>query len=298
MSLVQRLINVQFVKASGTFSEAVPPANTLTLSGLRTSAKIRYAGGNTKGTMQLAVYGMTPGTMNDLSTLGMQVQLVPRNMVTVLAGDAVNGMATVFQGTCTNVFADYNASPDVCLRVEATVGLDLSVSASKSASFPNGLDVSTVLQGIASNLGLGFQNYGVTAKLPPSYFWGSPLDQIGSIVKAANIQSVIDVTQTIPTLVIWPKGQGRGGQVALISPDSGLVGYPSWCAFGLSLKTLFNPAIGYGSTVEVQSSLPQASGNWIVYGIDLDLESMVYNGNWFMTLDPCVRPGTDIPAAL
>lgn len=284
MSFVRRQINVTFTLGTGAFGES--GKNTVKLSGLRIAAKIVKAGGPSMSTLQMQVYGMTFSQMNQLSTLGMQLILVRRNTVTVEAGDDEGGFATVFVGTITNAWADMQSAPDVPFRVEAHTGLIESVSTAAPSSFTGPTNVSVVMSSLATQMGLSFENSGVSVQLSNPYFYGSPRNQAKAAAQAAGIEWIIDNGK----LAIWPKGQARGGQIPLISPDTGMINYPAYTSKGVSVQTLFNPSIGYGEKVKVQSSLTPANGEWVVCGLDYDLDAQVIGGKWMTTVST-VRPG-------
>ena len=70
-----------------------------------------------------------------------------------------------------------------------------------------------------------------------------------------------------------------------ISPDLGLVGYPTFTYQGVIVKALFNSSLKYGSLIEVQSSLKPATGTWVVTNLTYELESETPNGAWFMRIE-------------
>ncbi len=130
-------------------------------------------------------------------------------------------------------------------------------------------------------MNMGFENNGVTARLPTSYYGGSPFEQAQLIVKHAGIEWNAGERGV---LAIWNPGQARGGAVADVSPETGLVGYPNYTANGLDLKTIFNPSITQGSRINVKSSLTGANGEWIVDKTSHELESQVPKGSWYTHL--------------
>ena len=289
MTFVQRTIDVVFTLGNtvngnpNNFKEN-NGANTVRLSGLRVSAKITKAGFPQLGHAQLAIYGMTKSLMDQLSTLGVQVQLVPRNTVTVLAGDVVNGQSVVFVGTIYQAWGDYSAQPEVPFYVEANTAFGIANAPLTPTSFNGSADAVVILSGLAAAAGLNFENSGVSGiKISNPYFYGSPLDQIRKCKQA--IEGQVGIVVDDATLAIWPKNGARNGTPPLISPGSGMVGYPNYNANGISLKTVFNPNVGFMKKITVQSSLgAPANGEWIVYGMDHDLESQVFNGQWFSML--------------
>ena len=278
MALVQRLLTVTFTQANGTFQKS--GQNTTTLSKLRMKAKIVKAGGTSMGTAQLEIYGITRSDMNALSTLGMQYILTGRNTVSVQAGD-VNGMTQVFSGGITNAWADFQSSPDVVFHVSAQAGLAASVETGPPSSYKGPVDVATVMGNLAGKAGLTLENNGVKTKLPTSYFYGSLRNQIVKCAENAGIGHYIDDDK----LAIWPANGNRQGDTPLISPSTGMVGYPAYVVQGIMLKTIFNPAIKFMGQVEVKGSiLTPANSVWNVYSLGHDLNSMVVGGDWFSNI--------------
>lgn len=279
MSFKQRLMKATFVLGKGTFGKS--GENQTTVGGLRMSARIRRAGGPGKCTCSLEVYGMKLDDMNKLSTLGMVATTQRRNTVTIEAGDE-DGYTTVFQGVIMNAYPDFNGMPDVPFRVEGQTGLGDAIAPADPRSYPNGAAVSDILSSIANKLGAPFENNGVTTKLSEgSYYYGSLYNQALNVVQDAGISwNCLDDG----TLAIWNPGESRGGKAPLISPESGLVGYPSFSSNGIALRTIYNPSIGFGKKIVVQSSLQAACGTWSVYDLNHSLDCLIPHGSWFSDL--------------
>jgi hypothetical protein len=304
-SFVQRLINVSFTLANGQFIEgssqgsptAASGVNTATVSGLRASARINKAGGSVMGELDLQVWGMTRSLMDQLSTLGQAVQLLTRNTVTITAGDAISGMGTVFIGTTVNCWGDYNSAPEVPFHVEAQTAAAGAVIPMPPTSISGSADVATMLSGLATRLSLKFENNGINTKISNAYYAGSARDQVLAIVRDANINWN---NGDDGILAIWPKGKSRGGSIPYIAPEHGLIGYPTYTANGIEVRCIFNPSIGLGGQIQVQSSLKEASKNWIVYGMNHSLDAMLPGGLWESRLycypigapTPILTPGT------
>jgi hypothetical protein len=86
-------------------------------------------------------------------------------------------------------------------------------------------------------------------------------------------------------LTIWPKGKARGGAIPLISPDTGMVGYPTLSARGIIVTTYFNPSISFGKNIKLQSSLELANGEWNVNSLVHTLEAEIPKGQWITRLE-------------
>lgn len=300
MALVKRKLRATISLASiegqaQTFANS-GGADTVIIENLRMSAEILHAGGPSDGTLDLTVYGLSLSTINRLSTLGMQINLVPKNQIVLEAGEDdgnggfANG-AAVFTGYILAAFGDFNASPDVSFHLSAHTLTPQAVIPAKASSFKGSADVATIMSGLATLMGLKFENSGVTGQLSNAYFSGSTKTQAQACVDAAGI-SWNHGDGGI--LAIWPKNGSRDGQAPFVSPTTGMKGYPTYTAYGISIETLFNPSIGFGQKIIVQSKLQAACGNWTVYGLSHHLESEVIDGQWFSTV-LCYNPKLPTP---
>lgn len=274
------------------FTESGTDVMTLP-SGLRMSARIMNAGKSAGdggeaaagASLALKIYGMTLSQMNQLATLGMVYAQIRQNKVTVLAGDVSAPLAIAFIGSVQQAWIDFSAMPDVAFHVSALALGAESVLPADPTSIKQGVDVASLMEGFAKQMNLTFENNGVDAKLPASYFYGSPASQASACAAAAGISWFVDRG----VLAIWPKGKSRGGTVPLISKKTGLVGYPAFTSYGLALRTVFNPDLRFQAQVKVQTDLDKENaplginsvGNWTIYTLDHDIESMVPNGKWF-----------------
>ena len=259
--------------------------NTLTLTNLRMSAKVIKAGGPALGTAQLSIWGMTLSQMNQLSTLGLRVQLVPKNILTISAGDVGGSPTTVFIGSITQAYADFRSAPDVQFQIIAQVTAVDNAAPAQALSYKGTTDAALVMNNLAGKMNCSFENNGVTTKLSNPYFSGSARSQAQTCADHAGIGWVVDNG----TLAIWPKNGARGGTIPLISPATGMESYPTFTAQGVMVRTLFNPAIKFGGNVQVQSDLTAACGTFAVYSLNHSLDCLVPKGNWFSDVG-CYNP--------
>ena len=263
--------------------------------------------------MNLDIYGMTLSQMSQLSTLGQQIQLVPRNTITVTAGDAISGMGTVFIGDVVNCYVDFKGMPEVVFRVEAYAMGAAAVIAVQPLSYPSGADVATVMSGIATQAGYQFNNYGVSQRLPTgTYLPGSARAQLLKVVKTTGISWNGGDNGTVN---IWPKNGSIGGAVPVVAPppNGQMIGYPTVTVNGIIVENIYDPSISLGSKIQVMSSLQSSlsaalgqtnpgatnvqnpqSGIWAVYDVDLDLNTLVPGGAWKMVLK-CINPNFYAP---
>lgn len=291
MTFTKKIIEVVFTlspvtDAAGTVTNDQPVfagtnSNTVTLTGYRTSVHVTKAGGASMGEAHLSIYGMSLQLMNQLSTLGRTPVIIGRNLVSISAGDA-NGLSLIFQGTINQAFTDLGSAPDGRFDVDAYSLLFQAVQSIPPTSTRGSTDVALIMQNLSTQMGLRFENNGVTDIIPPIYLAGSAKSQAEELVKLAQIEWNQGDNGTV---AIWPKNGSRNGAIPLISPQTGLVGYPYPSGGGLlGLKTLFNPAINFGSQIRVQSSITPACGVWTICQLEHALESEMPGGQWFTSL--------------
>lgn len=271
---------------------AASGSDEITVSGLRTSVQIQNSGAAAGSMAQVSVWGLNRSVMNQLSTLGMVINMVPRNVLTVTAGDDASGMSTVFVGTILQAWGDYSGSPDVPFRFECQAGAAEAVIPYPATSYDGSTEVSVILSAIAGRMGWGFENSGVNERLASPYFSGSAMQQVRTVAEQANINASLINN----TLCIWPRYAAREqGSIPLLSPPpvGQMVGYPSFTQQGILIKNIFDPRITFGGQVKVESSIllrdqldriQSEESLWNVYKMDLALEALLPGGQWMATI--------------
>lgn len=291
MSFTQKKIEVTFTLAAVTDAAgnmtsqpvfAGSNANQVTLKGLRVSAEIHKAGGASQGEAQLRIYGMSLQLMNQLSTLGRTPVILGKNEISISAGDDSAPLALVFKGTITQAYTDLGGAPESMFQVSAYSMAYQAVQSIPPTSFRGGVDVAVIMQNLATQMGLSFENNGASVMLSNPYFEGSAKSQAEAAVAAAGIEWNAGDNGV---LAIWPKTGYRNLPPPTISASTGMVGYPYPSGQGLlGLKTRFNPNINFGARVEVDSIIKPACGAWTVCSLLHDIESETPDGQWFTSI--------------
>lgn len=277
----RKSIELTITLGTGTFGEDV--GDTVTLSGFRVTVDVSQPGGDSMGMCQVRVYGLRADMMNRLTTIGpVNTAIKAKNSILIAAGDEGGAMNVVFSGTIFDAWADYNNAPDVPFNILGYAGLDSAVKPVNATSYKGSVDVATILQEIATgDMGLTFENNGVSVQLVNPYFSGSSLNKVRAIAAAANINWTIDRG----VLAIWPDETARQGDTPNISPETGMVGYPALSSKGMTVRMLFNPHVTIGRDVQVQSAIPMACGKWRVFSVAHNLSCVAPDGPWFTIAD-------------
>jgi hypothetical protein len=268
MAFVQRLIDVSFSMGGG---------GAVNLSGLRVSCKLANAGSPSQGNAEVTIYGMTLSQMNQLSQIGRQYGVLQPNYISIFAGDKQSGMPLAFSGQIGSAWVDGQSQPEVCFRVSAWAAQLQALMTSTPTSVAGSADVATLLQQIAKAAGLQFENNGVDKKIANPYLPRSYREQIMSLCSATGVQWTIDNG----LLAIWPTGQSRNGSPIDVSPETGMVGYPSFNQQAVIVRTIYNSNLALGKQIKVKSQLTPANGTWNISNVAHDIESMVPNGQRF-----------------
>lgn len=293
MSFRRRFVNLKFQLGEGEFGAA--GTDTVELEGLRCSVDIVRAG-IAFSQAQIRVWGMRLDLMKRLTvTQQFYIEQRVNNRVIVEVGEEweeegrpKQAIGTCFVGTIWDATVDARQAPDVSFNVSANSSLLETSRPVPPLSFRGPVDINLAMQSIADQLGYSFENGGVFATLQNPYKPGTLKSQILSLCK--DVGCHVDVDETQQVIAIWPRGGSRSGEIPRIAPDSGLVGYPSFTQGGVAFTTLYNPSIGFGQNVRLETQVPGANGEWTVMGLAHRLEANVPGGQWFTDVE-CIFSG-------
>lgn len=270
---------LRFVITLGTGKFGSSEHDQIILQGFRATADIDKAGGMMMGTLRAKIYGVKQADMNSVTTLQWKPGTLIPNTVEVYAIDgAVETL--VFAGNIVNAWADYQSMPDVHLHIQAQSAFFNALKAIPPRSFKGGVDVASVMAQIARDLGYVFENNGVTTQLTDIYLPNTGMEQAKDLARAAGCDLYLDDK----ILAITPPNMPRKVLIPLISPASGLVGYPTFDGVGVNFQTLFNPAVTFGGSVKLETDVQQAAGEWVVTSVGHRLESEKPGGAWFSSI--------------
>ncbi|SAK87964.1 hypothetical protein AWB75_06007 [Caballeronia catudaia] len=283
MPFARRRIDVTFALAKSTFPDG---SQILDLEGHRVQVSLANNGGGLAlPALSLRIYGMKLADMGVLATRGLTGLAVKGDQVTVSAGtvdDTNTGlMNTIFVGTIYSAVTDFIGSPDVSFVVNASSGFLQRIQASPPNTYPGPQDVASIIGGLAKQAGFAFRNHGVNAKISGQYLAGTLMDQIERVAGAT--QTLVLLDQGV--LHIWPNGGAPDFPPVTLSAETSMRGYPTFTPTGIEVSCEWNAAILFGTTANVQSIVPMASGTWQVMRSSHELSTVTPDGAWFSTLN-------------
>ena len=189
--------------------------------------------------------------------------------------------ATFFEGLITWAYADMNQMPDVPIHIEASSVGYSQVAAITETQIDGTVTAEKVAQVIASKGGMTVTNHGVTANIDGFHAGGNAVIQLQELANSLRSQGVI-VDIGYGTIDLWNSEKARDSSKITVSKSTGLIGYPMLTGYGLQFTTMFNPAMRLLQIVEVQTDLPNASGDWKVqYNTSHEISAWIDGGPWF-----------------
>jgi hypothetical protein len=207
---------------------------------------------------------------------------------------AIDGLqeTLVFSGTIINSWGIYTGMPEVYLNIESQGWYFSQITPAQRTTITADTSIVSVMEQLANNLGAVFEDNGVSGTVRAGQtLSGSYKDQAFAMAQQYRNRFTMYLDNssasaiTIGTLAISPPNVPRGGSVPIISSSTGLMDYPVFNGYGVLFDTYFNPGIKFGGSVEIQSSIPKASGIWNVNSMAHILESQTPGGQWKTTVN-------------
>jgi hypothetical protein len=261
-------------------------SNTLIIDSLRMHAKV-MANARQAVQMVLSIWGMRTTDMDALTSAWIDSTAIRDNIVQLFA-DIGNGFFPVFSGTITEAQPDYQKAPEVSFQILATVPYIKMIDIAEPSSYQGSLDINEFGQFAASQLGMSFAS-SAQATLTDQYLSGSIFDQLRDACSAAKVDFYFQGDKLVFAPLQKPLSDSP---VVVLTPSTGLLGYPMYTRFGTVINALYDPVFQCGSAIEVQDSQVKGiNGRWYPFAAEYDLSANLPNGPWFATLQ-CNKTGT------
>jgi len=282
MSFPKRIIEVQITLKEGFFSG---DSDTITIKGHRVNCAIRSPGGMSSGDLQCVIYGLRQDLMNKLTGIGIFGRQNINNTIRINAGsedaDGKIDIATVYQGSINQSWADYSGQPVAVLQILAYGAVPLAMNTASPTSLEGDIPVPVLFESIAKEKGYTLINKGIIGSKSNPYYSGTTLDKIQAVARDVKCNYLID--EINKTLTIFPLDGYANDDIPLISPQTGLIGYPTFAENGIIVKSLFNRFITNATRCEIQSSIKAANGLFSTFDAvhNIESENNESGGAWF-----------------
>lgn len=291
-NLKTRYVSVEIGIGTGQFGSGDPTKSTTYLfDSHRVHAHIAAYGGEMQGTASMRIFGLSNSLMNALTAIGPNhTQIRLGNSIKLYAGEDPAALTQIYEGTVSDSLGDYDSAPEVSMHIEAVSAVGAALMPSTPTPFNGVVTVDQVMRKLAAKMKYKYYNENVDKSftLDSPTFNGSYLDQIKSCAYAVGIDWVIDGFM----LKIKKQGTAFNGDPVIITPkpqsasERVLIGYPRLSYGGVTVRTLFSPAVTLGGTITIRDSIiAPANGDWIISGVVHELDGLTPHGRWFTTID-------------
>lgn len=268
----KRSLRFEFVNETSSFDES--GNNTISISEARATVSFQSAG-NLFGTqINVSIFGLGIEMLAALSSkaMGLFGSDTERISMKVFVGETA-----IFAGYMTSSIANMNAIPNAALMITATANADLQNKPASPFSFNGATPVPDIINAICNAAGYKAYITGLDGLVVTNpHYEGSIFTQLESLCNDVNVAMSV----APPSISFWPQDSTRDDVMPFISPEYGLIGYPIFSNGGLMFQTQFSTLLTTGRNVQIETSLPHASGVYKLTSVNHELSSWLNDGPW------------------
>lgn len=268
----KRSLRFEFVNETSSFDDS--GNNTISISESRATVSFQSAG-NLFGTqINVSIFGLGIEMLAALSSkaMGLFGSDTERISMKVFVGETA-----IFAGYMTSSIANMNAIPNAALMITATANADLQNKPASPFSFNGATPVPDIINAICNAAGYKAYITGLDGLVVTNpHYEGSIFTQLESLCNDVNVAMSV----APPSISFWPQDSTRDNVMPFISPEYGLIGYPIFSNGGLMFQTQFSTLLTTGRNVQIETSLPHASGVYKLTSVNHELSSWMNDGPW------------------
>lgn len=279
MAFNRKVIKITLVLGGKEESFTSDNKNKLSATGLRISAEITNGNGAPSPSARVRMYGLPIETMSKLLRIKWREVTALKNSITIEAGEQGEDLITVFKGGITFAYPDLAEAPNVSLVITAQTAVLENMQSTAAESYEGSQDVINIMGNICQRMGYTLEGNGVNQKLDNVYLCNSDIKKIQWLAESANLDLYIESNH----IAVTNKGQPRKIKIPVISPETGLIGYPTPTMQGIQFQCFYDPLVRFGGLVRINDSLIDiCNGDWLIYGVRAMLETESDSARWFM----------------
>jgi hypothetical protein len=228
------------------------------------------------GAAVIALYGLPINVMNKLTIAGSQWE-GRRNRVLVEASSEgeieTDPWVAIFRGQIYQAYPMMNQQPLIPMVFFAAPGdtTKLQLQPVPPESINGNAKASQLIENVAKKVDYTVENNGVDGQLTNPYLRGSALEQINNVLGSVNAYGTLSRTDN--KISIWPRDGNRKSDTVVLTPETGLIGYPEFETVQIRVRHIFDPALitDVGVRFRVESPLTAANGIWTSVQFELNL---------------------------
>ena len=292
----RKIIRVSIILNGRQESFTADGFNKLTSTGFAVSCTLNYGNGAITPTASITIYGLPFEKMLKLMRVQWNTMDSLLNIVQIEVGDSLNNMAIVYRGNITQATIDANNAPDIPLIITSQMAMLEKAKVTEPYTSPKGqsMVIADIVRERAELIGYTFENNAVDIVGTDITLEGSELEKIQKLAHSFDFDLYVDDK----LICICAKGVARTVKIPLITPRTGLIGYPVPDIKGVSFSCLYDPLVKFGGVVHIdQSVITVANGYWRLYGYSAQLESNIPNGKWQIDALATWRDSKDLAIA-
>lgn len=266
--------------------------NTLTSTGLAVSCGLSYGNGAITPTAQVTVYGLPLDKMLKLMRVQWNTMNALLNTVRIEVGEEGDKLDIAYEGNITQATIDANAAPDIPLIITSQMAAFEKAKVSPAYTIEKDftIDAALIVEELAHGMGYEFTNEGVSHVITDTVLEGSDLEKIQKLAIICDFDLYVDQK----VIAICKKGTAREMKIPVLTPKTGLNGYPVPDIKGVVFSCQYDPSIKYGGIVRIADSLMTiCNGDWRLYGFTAQLEANIPNGKWKIDAQATWRDSKD-----
>lgn len=266
--------------------------NRLRSSGLAISTAITYGNGAISPTAQITVYGLPIETMNKLFRVQWNTMNSLLNTVKIEVGDEGDKLNTAYEGNITFATVNADGAPNLSLVITSQMAVVEKMRYREPITLQKGesADIADIIRYICSDMEFELENNGVSKIITDTKLVGSGMEKIEQLAKWCGFDLYIEQKK----ITICKRGASRPFKIPVISPATGLDGYPSPDQRGITFNCAYDPMVRFGGVVRIKDSLIAiANADWRIYGLVATLEANIPQGKWQMAVNATWRDSKD-----
>ena len=253
--------------------------NRISSTGLAVSTSLAYGNGAITPTAQITVYGLPMDKMLKLMRVQWNTMQALLNTVRIEVGNEGENLSIAYEGNITQATIDANAAPNIPLIITSQMAMveKSKVAPPYTVGKDVSIDVADVVEALCIVMGYEFTNDGVEHIITDTTLEGSDLEKIQKLAIICDFDLYVDQK----LISICKKGAARTVKIPVISPSTGLIGYPVPDIKGVAFSCMYDPVIKFGGIVTIQNSaITVCNADWRLYGFTAQLEANIPNGKW------------------